>query len=587
MRPAGSPQGLLGRMARRLPRRRLGRRGNVAIITALCMPAVIGSFALAIDYGLLTIEKRAMQQTADLAAIAAAGNLANPAYAVRNYLQDNRLDYAIRIDGGYLDAQGRSHAVLPEGAGALSIELGRYIADPGRAVAERFQPDAIERNAARVRVERPGTLHFASIFARPPPIAATGTAQARAMASFSIGSRLLALENGLINDLLSRLIGSRVNLKVMDYEALLAADISLFAFLDALATDIDLTGVTYDRLLREEVSIGRFANALAATDGVEGIALRAVQAIAAAADGTHHMLPLDRFADLKMIAHHTVGTRSGVDVRADALTLLSAAARLARGGDQIGLDLPLAIPGLVRADVTLAIGEMPVGASWLTLGERGVSVRTAQTRLAIDIRQEISISLGLLRIGAKVHVPLFVEAAYGEARLADITCTAAAGQRPTVHLDVRPGVLEAALGTLPPGHFDDFGRPVTVTPAKLVELTALVLSLAPVTASSHIVSGNDAPVHVRFDHQDIAAGRVKRVATDDVLHSLLTSLLANLQIGGSDPGGALATVARLLEPLAAPLDDLVVEALRQAGIRLGEVDLRVSDAQCGRPVLVQ
>ena len=44
------------------------------------------------------------------------------------------------------------------------------------------------------------------------------------LATFSIGSRLLAVRDGLLNALLSAMLGSNINLSAMSYEALLDAD---------------------------------------------------------------------------------------------------------------------------------------------------------------------------------------------------------------------------------------------------------------------------------------------------------------------------------------------------------------------------
>ena len=44
------------------------RSGNVAITAGLTAPLFVGILALGVDYGYLTLQKRQLQQTADLAA---------------------------------------------------------------------------------------------------------------------------------------------------------------------------------------------------------------------------------------------------------------------------------------------------------------------------------------------------------------------------------------------------------------------------------------------------------------------------------------------------------------------------------------
>lgn len=61
-----------------LPRFLKDRTGNIAISAGLTAPLFIGILALGVDYGYLTLQKRQLQQTADLAAISAAANAADP-----------------------------------------------------------------------------------------------------------------------------------------------------------------------------------------------------------------------------------------------------------------------------------------------------------------------------------------------------------------------------------------------------------------------------------------------------------------------------------------------------------------------------
>src|SRR6185437_17046795 len=51
------------------------RRGTVAVLTALCLVAVMGFAALAIDAGLLHNDRRSAQAAADAAAMAGASSL--------------------------------------------------------------------------------------------------------------------------------------------------------------------------------------------------------------------------------------------------------------------------------------------------------------------------------------------------------------------------------------------------------------------------------------------------------------------------------------------------------------------------------
>lgn len=65
---------------------RVSRRGTVVVLVALCLVVLLGFTAIAIDGGLLMHDRRALQATADAAALAAAENLYS------NYQTGNGLD---------------------------------------------------------------------------------------------------------------------------------------------------------------------------------------------------------------------------------------------------------------------------------------------------------------------------------------------------------------------------------------------------------------------------------------------------------------------------------------------------------------
>ena len=154
----------------------------------------------------------------------------------------------------------------------LRVETGRYVADPGTAVAYRFQAGGSPVNAARVTVRTLGTTFFAGNLLPNPAIGTTALASASNEAAFSIGSRLASLKGGIINQLLGKLLGTDLSLSVMDYNALLGADVNLLGFLDALAGKASITAGTYDDVLNSDVTVGRFVSAhLSALGTVAGI----------------------------------------------------------------------------------------------------------------------------------------------------------------------------------------------------------------------------------------------------------------------------------------------------------------------------
>ncbi len=94
-------------------------------------------------------------------------------------------------------------------------------------------------------------------------IAASGMAHRPAEARFSVGSRLLGLDGGILNAVLGELLGARLSLSVMDYRALASADLDLPVLLDAVGDRLSVTAGSYDRILDARLTARDLAGALA------------------------------------------------------------------------------------------------------------------------------------------------------------------------------------------------------------------------------------------------------------------------------------------------------------------------------------
>lgn len=560
-------------MARILKRLLIDRRANVTTLTALTTPFALVLAAAAIDAGSLYTERRELQALADLSAIVAAGARGKPADAVLVALADNGVAKAV-IGGGVSEAD----------AIAATVRAGRYRASPDTDLLARFDPASPTANAVHVTLRRIGTRHFAGALIDPPLISVQATAYRPAEAAFSIGSRLASLDGGLVNRLLGGLIGGNVSLSLMDYRALVDADIDLLAFSDSLATRLSLTGVTYGDVLASKVSLGTVLNAMADIPGTDPAARLALRALASRA-ATSLKVPLGSLIDLGRVANLAVGSRpSGITAVAGVMDLVTTGAALANGEHQVRVDLGLTLPGLAGVTLDLAIGEPPQGSAVYRLGETGDMVRTAQLRLLLNTR--VTGPGGLL--GTLIQVPIYVEVAHAEARLAAISCpSASAGLQATVA--ARPGVATLRIADVGPANLADFKRSPPTTPARLVNAALVEIRGGAVASIS-----NQVPKTVAFSAADIASRAVKTVATRDLSQSLVKSLLESLTLDvrviGIDlgiSGLARTTLLATLSGVTPALDQVLNTVLDTLGVRVGEVDVRMHGAACGRAVLVQ
>jgi uncharacterized membrane protein len=543
------------------------RRGAISVLTAASLTMVLALSALAVDAGSIYLQTRRLQGVADLAALSAANDITRAQLAAQATVSAN--------GGGWRTA--------PQ----VVVTPGHYVADAATPAAQRFQPTPVAPDAVRVKVSSEADLFFgAALLGRSSvPIQRQATATRADLASFSIGTRLLSLQGGVANALLTGLTGSQVNLSVMDYNALVSTDVSLFSYLDAVSTRLDLKAATYDKVLESKVTTGQALQALAdaLTTAGDTKAAAATRTVAIAAGNSQS-------ADLSALV--SVGPYGGQDhvsggsaatVALNAMDLTQAILQAGRGDRQIKLDLGATVPGLADTQVWLAIGEPLNDAPYMTVAQdNSVIVRTAQTRLYIDAKL---LGSGLLGGLAQVHLPVLVELASGEARLKTIDC----GKK-QASLEVRPSLGTLKIGDIDLDDLDNFKKPLTVDKADIVKAP-----LFRVSGKSDVAIGGMAWQTVSFSSADVAARTIKTVKTNDTLAATTSSLLGNLDLDvdflnlvhlGLGDTAILAALKPLLAAAAIPLDGVITSLTDLLGLGVGEADVRVNGLRCGVAALV-
>lgn len=540
-------------------------RGNIAMLFAfsLTLSAIVS--ALAVDAAALYHERRQIQAGVDLAAISAASDPARAAEIAQSVLAEARL-------------------LAPASTEGLIVRTGHY--DPAIAdIGQRFRPGTTPLNAVEVRLERLGHQHFATHFSSPPLIAARGVAAVTPQVSFSIGSRLASLNGGLVNAVLSSLLGTTISLTALDYRALADARVDAFSFLDALAMQLGVTAGSYDELLAMRAGTGTIAGALASlTNGTARTALNAI-----AGSGQGRMVSIGKLLSLGALGHRQVGAAGpgGLGIAFSVLDLLTGAAALADGKSQVSLPLGANVPGLVKLDLSLGVGESVQGGGWFAIGPNGTVLRTAQLRLRL--RAEL---LGGSLLGS-VKLPLWLDLAHSEATVVGATCPSPAAPRGQASIAVRPGALRLAVGEMSDPALSDFGVSPSLAPVRAVD----VLWVLRVNVAGRVEIAQTDPVRLDFTSDDIADARVRTARTGTIPSSLVGSLLGSLTVtpeilgsplglGLISPGGVTGDLLGLLAPLGPTLDITINAVLATLGLGLGEADIRVHAVRCNNAVLV-
>jgi len=545
---------------------RADRRGSIAVLAAVVAMMTMGFAALAIDTGKVFVDRRHAQSATDLAAIAAVSDLPNAlkaatATAARNQFGDGT---------------------------PITVELGVYSARPDLKPADRFVPaSAATANAARVTLRTTAALTFgAALFGRNSmDVITRATAAQSALATFAIGSRLARLDGGLLNGLLSALLGTTVSLSVMDYEALLATNLDLFDVLTTLAARTGGGATTYAALLAKSVKPLDLLAAMADSRSAAGND-RAAQALALLVrtlGDNPAQIALRAVIDTGRYDSLSIGDKPRVGAVVSALDMLMALAQTLGGPTTVQLGVGATVPGILDATVLLRIGERPQGTSWVTVGAAGARVETAQMRLLIDARVA-----GLAPI-ASVRLPVYLDVAAASATLTQLTCGFPDAATSSATLSVQPSLADAWIGDVSPAAFNNLAAALNPAPVVIASIASLVTA----KARAHASIANLAPVPVRFSMSEIAARTRKTVGTQDIVTSLLSRLIADTQLDVSLlginlllPDTTTPLLRTILTQAATPLDQLLGTVLATLGVGLGQADVWFTGLRCDGAVLV-
>jgi len=545
-------------------------QGAIAPLTAIVMTVIIGFAAIGLDVGSFYLARRTLQTTADLAAIAAANDIGNARKAAL----------------ATITAAGYPADTL------TSIETGTYSADKALAVDERFKTSGSSPvNAVRLALNSQTPMFFgrALLFLtgrlsdtgarNGVEIGVRATATTSRFASLSVGSRLASLDGGMLNAFLGALLGTKLSLSVMDYDALASTDIDLFTFSQALGSQIGLTAVSYKEILAANVTTGRLLNAAvsaARASGGNAAATAALVTLANATATASGTINLSRLIDLGPFAKMPVDDRPLIGARVNALDIVKAVAELVGSGRLVKTSVSLGLPGIASASLSIAVGEQPVGSPWFAVGTEAVSVHTAQTRVLLDLALVGDSTFSL------VSLSLYVEAAAATATIQRISCSDG-----SVQVAVRPSVIDLWIGSVSDAEMTNMKVRPTPKPATLVN----VLLLAQISGLAHVTISNMDDVMLAFSAADIAGGKPKTASTRDFLTSLTASLLGDLKLYINNlsllPTALLNTLlTNILVKVTAPIDTLLYRTLSLLGIGLGNADVWVHGTRCEGAVLV-
>lgn len=527
------------------------------------MTMLIGAAALGVDMGSIYVAKRQLQGVADAAALSATSNIANP-------------------------LPGASAAVTAGGTPNTTITglvRGRYVRDPSLEASARFvvdfSTDAVGANAAKVTLTQDVPLFFGRLIIGRPTTRVTATAMAARtdLAAFSLGTRLAGVSGGLPGALLSELAGTTLNVSVMDYNALLSANVDALAFASALRTQLNLDAATFGETLGTTVTLPKAVESLAAAT-TSPTAAAALRSIALKLPPT--TVQLSKLNNLGPLSGQREVDPANV-FTFDSYSGLREILQLANGQRTVALGTGLAVPGLLSVQVMMASGQRTTNSPWLGIAkDNAIIVRTAQTRLYIDAQIAGPATLGL----ASLRLPIFVELAAAQASLGQIACAKGVSSA-TVGLDVTPSVGNVMVADISANRLNNFTLPITGQRATIAHV-----ALINVTGYADVKLGGMMAQRVTFTSDDISQNRVLSVSTNDLTQGLASSLVRGLDLRvnllglGLNLSAISAAVGSAISVAAPAIDTFINELTGLLGVRIGQADVQINGVRCGRSMLV-
>ncbi|WP_439893684.1 TadG family pilus assembly protein (plasmid) [Ralstonia sp. 25C] len=559
------------RSAARLRHRIVLRRraqGAISVMTAVFVTTIGLAVLVSVDIGNLFYSQRALQRAADLAATAAAQRL-----DVQNAAQ-----LAVQQNGLTVDGTNITVVPVPGVWDAASGTAPTYFTPQSWATMTG------STNAVQVTVTQ-NVPYFFTIGQRT--LQATAIGKNTPLVSFSLGSGLVGVNGGVLNQLLGALLGSPnpLTLSLVSYQGLASANITVGQLMAQLGVG------SVQQLLSTQISVGQFYTAVLTAAGQQ--ALISAMPIGATVSGTNIALGDNSGTGgtsgvLALLAG--VGNdQAAVNAQLNTLDLLSTAAQVANSKNAAQISVPLSVPGLTSVTLNMKIIEPPViaiGPPGKNLaGQWRTQAHTAQVRLGLNVSLAgVSLASNLLGpITGPLSVPIGVSVAGANAHAVDASCPVPRTNASTdISGSISPLSTCIASGADSVSGALSCGSPATV--ASVLGLINVTL-YEPLSPTAAVPFGSDMP----YSGLTISAGQTKRAtATGGIFTALLSS--TNLQVGTSVLGLGVSlnvgSITSALGTIGGILDSVLAPVLAALGIQLGYADIKVISVGCDAVELV-
>lgn len=405
------------------------------------------------------------------------------------------------------------------------------------------------------------------------------------------GPRLASVNStrgALLNALMGNLLGSSLNLSVLDWNAIATNDVNLGLVITSLQSQLGVS--TPSQVLTTSATGNQILTALIAAANSTGntTLVSALNNLRSSINGLSGTIMLGDFLNVSVPS----GALTGVNI--NTLDFLTGVIQLYNYRNVVGTPTPVTISGaalglgvtLTSVQLSAQVVEPPV----FRCGGAGTTFHTATIRvkLALDL-VDLNPAAGALNIplttsGAAVtlgQIDLYLEVAR-----ADGTITAINAVSHAVTMQVTPGVADAYLGAIADSLFWNRARALNATTdLSYGTIGSLTINSTTVAIRAKAYARGQAPFTSTLTFNG-PFPQTQTASTSAVFAAnLLDSLFTNLTLQLSPSLGVLDAVllpllkpivtTALTSPLTTVLGSLVDPLLELLGVGLGEADVTV------------
>lgn len=527
------------------------QKGAIGIFGVLTLLLVVLFTALAVDSARLWMIKRQLQKVADMSAIEASKALGcNPDIA-----QVIARAQQTATENGYTGNLTNTPNI---------VEIGNVNTSAGR---HQFTADGSPR-AVHVRVtsQVPSSLLAQGFYSNQVILSAEAVSlPSISMVSFGIGTTALKLntqESLLLNGLLGGMLGTPINLDVLDYQGLADTKLTLLDLIHAQGQALSVDEIL-DMPFTQKELLTLISNATGLRNDAIPDALNATTALANASI-KNTTISLGQIIKINQNVQSSAAT-----VGMNLFSLLTSVISLSNGQNAITLPVGVNLPGLASVNAIVKVIEPQQMVIGSVADANGNICNTATARNA-QIRVNVA-TLVTVPLLAKVDLNLGVEVASGSASLRKV---AALGNATELTFDTNSSLVTTKLT-------NNAGNKGAIVSTLLgIELAEIGLNVTPEASSSNVV--------VAQADWPIAESLPKTISVNNGLGTTFDQLLSSsltIKPLGLDLLGVLNPVLNtLVKPLLVTISNSVISPLLNVfGISVNNMDIIVDDISLGNP----